>query len=94
LLVIHNTDGRYTTPLVIHNQIYASVVDLPGEPVEPELGPPQEPGNKPAKQSEAERADLKRIRDYRMDVGAKKYQLLRGEFHRHTDLSWDGGPDG
>jgi hypothetical protein len=94
LLVIYNTDGRYTTPEVIHNQIYVGVVDLPGEPVKPELGPAQEAGSKPAKQSEAERADLKRIREYRMEVGTKKYQLLRGEFHRHTEVSWDGGPDG
>jgi hypothetical protein len=93
LLVIHNTDGRYTTPEVIHNQIYASVVDLPGDPAEPELGPPHEPGTKPGKQSEAERADIKRIREYRIEAGAK-YQLLRGEFHRHTEVSWDGGPDG
>src|SRR4029077_13624661 len=24
----------------------------------------------------------------------KKYQLLRGEFHRQTEISWDGGADG
>src|SRR5947199_10815301 len=29
LCVIHNTDGRYTTPEEIDNQIYMSVVDLP-----------------------------------------------------------------
>ena len=37
---------------------------------------------------------MKRIRDYRIEADGKKYQLLRGDFHRHTDLSWDGGPDG
>ena len=37
---------------------------------------------------------MKRIRDYRIEAGGKKYQLLRGEFHRHTEISWDGGPDG
>jgi hypothetical protein len=94
LLVIHNTDGRYTTPEVIHNQIYASVVDLPGDPIEPKLGPPQETGTKDGTQGNEERADIKRIRNYRMEVGGKKYQFLRGEFHRHTEVSWDGGPDG
>ncbi|MBI3468390.1 MAG: hypothetical protein HY000_35765, partial [Planctomycetes bacterium] len=38
--------------------------------------------------------DLKRIREYRIEAGGKKYQLLRGEFHRHTELSMDGGEDG
>jgi hypothetical protein len=42
----------------------------------------------------AEHAPVKRCRDYRIEAGGKKYQLLRGEFHRHTEISWDGGPDG
>src|SRR3712207_8423562 len=25
---------------------------------------------------------------------SKEYRLLRGEFHRHTEVSWDGGADG
>ncbi|HEV3259005.1 MAG TPA: hypothetical protein VG013_19190 [Gemmataceae bacterium] len=93
LLVIHNADGRYTSPQTIDNQIYASVVDLPGEPVEPELVA-HEPGTKDADQAKEERAAVKRRRDYRVEAGGKTYRLLRGEFHRHTELSWDGGPDG
>jgi hypothetical protein len=93
LWVIHNTDGRYTTPEVIHNQVYASVVDLPGEPVEPKLVP-HEPGQKDTKAYEQEAAVVKRIRAYRIEHAGKKLQLLRGEFHRHTEISWDGGPDG
>jgi hypothetical protein len=38
--------------------------------------------------------DLQRIREYRIEAGGKKYQLLRGEFHRHTEWSMDGGEDG
>jgi len=38
--------------------------------------------------------DVKRIREYRIEAGGKKYQLLRGEFHRHTEWSMDGGDDG
>src|SRR5262249_11840381 len=84
LLVVHNTDGRFTTPETIDNQIYMSYVDLPGEPVEPKLVP-HDPGKKHpklVKEAEEERAAVKRIRDYRVEVGGKKYQLLRGEFHR------------
>ncbi len=96
LLIVHNTDGRHTTPNDIQNRIYTSYLDLPGEPVEPKLIP-HEAGTIPTPGMAAgrkEQEDLNRIRDYRLEVGGKKYQLLRGEFHRHTELSWDGGADG
>jgi hypothetical protein len=73
-----------------------SYLDLPGDPVEPKLVA-HDPGKKDpkfVKQAEEERAAVKRIRDYRVEAGGKKLQLLRGEFHRHTEISWDGGPDG
>jgi hypothetical protein len=96
LRIIHNTDNRFTVPDNINNDIYMSYIDLPGEPVEPKLVP-HEPGQKNAKlvkQAKDEEAAVKRIRDYRIEAGGKNYQLLRGEFHRHTEISWDGGPDG
>jgi hypothetical protein len=96
LRIIHNTDGRYTTPEAIDNQVYMSYVDLPGEPIEPKLVP-HEPGKKDDKlvqRAKGEQEAVKRICDYRVEAGGKKYQLLRGEFHRHTEISWDGGPDG
>jgi hypothetical protein len=93
LLIIHNTDGRYTTPNNLQNRIYTSYLDLPGEPVEPKLEP-HDPGKKDTKAYEKERKEIQRIRDYRIEAGGKTYQLLRGEFHRHTEISWDGGSDG
>ncbi len=42
----------------------------------------------------AERADVARIRGFRVRAAGKTYQLLRGEFHRHTEISGDGGGDG
>jgi hypothetical protein len=96
LVVLHNTDGRYTTPEAIDNQIYMSYLDLPGEPAEPKLVP-HEPGKKdPARVKEAreERDAVRRMRDYRVRAGGRELRLLRGEFHRHTEVSWDGGPDG
>jgi hypothetical protein len=96
LLVVHNTDGRNTTPQTVHNQIYMSYLDLPGGPVEPKLVP-HEPGKKDPQayaEARAEAAAVKRMREYRVKAGGKTYQLLRGEFHRHTEISWDGGADG
>ena len=40
LPIIHNTDGRYTTPNDIDNQIYASVIDLPVKATAPHAGRP------------------------------------------------------
>ena len=41
-----------------------------------------------------EAADIARIRTHRVTTGAKTYRYLRGEFHRHTEISahrdWDG----
>jgi hypothetical protein len=96
LLVVHNTDGRYTTPEHIDNDLYLSYLDLPGDPVEPKLVP-HEPGRKAPElvaRYEREAAAVKRIRDYRVEAEGKDYRLLRGDFHRHTEISWDGGPDG
>jgi hypothetical protein len=105
LRILHNTDGRYTTPERIDNQLYMSYVDLPSEsgalapgaaPVSPKLLPHDAGKKNPmlVERAKKEAGFVKRIRDYRIDAGGKKLMLLRGEFHRHTEISWDGGPDG
>jgi hypothetical protein len=96
LVIFHNTDGRYTTPETIHNQIYMSYVDLPGDPVEPKLVPHEIEKKDPklVKLAQEEREAVNRMRKYRVKNDGKEYRLLRGEFHRHTELSWDGGADG
>lgn len=49
------------------------------EPIEPYH--PDEPG------------DLDRIRSYRVKLDGKTYRIVRGDMHRHTDYSQDGGLD-
>ncbi len=41
-----------------------------------------------------EAADVARMRAYRLTAAGKTYRLLRGDFHRHTEVSMDGGSDG
>jgi hypothetical protein len=41
-----------------------------------------------------EAADIARARAYRADVAGKNWRIVRGDIHRHTDLSWDGNRDG
>ncbi|HEV3120391.1 MAG TPA: hypothetical protein VGY53_00745, partial [Isosphaeraceae bacterium] len=64
--------------------------------VEPALAgePAAQPINTrpPAHLNEA--ADVSRMRSHRIQADGKTYQLLRGEFHRHTEISQDGGSDG
>jgi hypothetical protein len=41
-----------------------------------------------------EREQVALMRGYRTTAGSDKLQLMRGEFHRHTEISVDGGRDG
>ncbi len=41
-----------------------------------------------------ESAELAAIRSYRYQVNGKTYRILRGDLHRHTDISQDGIGDG
>ncbi len=41
-----------------------------------------------------EREQIRTMRDYRVALGADNLQIMRGEFHRHTEISADGGNDG
>jgi len=41
-----------------------------------------------------EATDVERMRTYRTTVGGTSYRILRGDFHRHTEISQDGAGDG
>jgi hypothetical protein len=41
-----------------------------------------------------EAADVARARAYRVSIGGRTWRIVRGDIHRHTDLSWDGNRDG
>ncbi|MFO0952500.1 MAG: hypothetical protein U0835_15410 [Isosphaeraceae bacterium] len=63
-----------------------------GEPAlaeAPATGPAPTPRSHPN-----EAADVARMRAHRIEAGGKTYRLMRGEFHRHTEISGDGGNDG
>ncbi len=98
LLLTWPTDNRteafYHRP--IRQQVYASVITAPES--FPESGmaarladPAPPPTAAIALAHPNEAADLKNIRGYRTTVDNKTLQLVRGDFHRHTELSWDGG---
>jgi hypothetical protein len=77
-----------------NNDIFVAALATPAGGADPTTGAPAvtTAAVAPAHASEAE--DVARIRAHRVSAGGKTYQLLRGEFHRHTDISPDGGGDG
>jgi hypothetical protein len=99
LYMVFSSDGRNhafgTNP---RYQIYVAPLAVGGGAVpSPALAADETTPGTPAvpdPKTESERADLQRIRSFRAHVGEKTYRLLRGEFHRHTEISADGGGDG
>jgi hypothetical protein len=63
-------------------------------PVKTDLVPVELEKAAPAPETKREAADIARCRAVEITVGNKKLRLVRGEFHRHTELSQDGGGDG
>jgi hypothetical protein len=94
LLAVTNTDGRRITPGSVDNQIQTCVLDLAGKAVEPSLRPLEQTAKEASTEQAQERAAVRRLRTYRLELAGKTYQILRGEFHRHTEISFDGGGDG
>jgi len=58
-----------------------------------EPAPTAEPAA-PDPQAKREATDVARARAARVTIGGRTLRLFRGEFHRHTELSQDGGGDG
>ena len=80
----------------VNSEIAAHEFGVPvGTVPEPELEalPPGAPAS-PADLTLREIEDVKRLRTYRTTLGGKQLRIARGEFHRHTEISGDGGGDG
>jgi hypothetical protein len=79
------------------NDVFISRLEMAREPVKLSLAPAKEvpladPG--PTGATVKERAEIRRCRDWTIDYQGKTLHLIRGEFHRHTEISGDGGNDG
>lgn len=79
------------------NDIFVSRLEMPRATVSLKLVAAKQPPASDAAPSPAtieERAAIARARAQRITYDGKPLQLLRGEFHRHTEISGDGGNDG
>ena len=100
LLIVHSADGRQQfypmTALAVNdaynNDLFVSRIVINDavkgaqlEPTAPEA---------PAAPSASDAPNVKRLREYRTKVDNIEYRIVRGEFHRHTEISMDGMRDG
>ena len=67
----------------------AAAVEPAASAIEPRV---QAEAENPVHPHEAD--DVARMRSYRIAAGGKSYRFLRGDFHRHSEISQDGGSDG
>lgn len=76
----------------MRHQVYAGRLELGGASTSVDLRPAQDAAIEVKSGSHPnEPADLDTIRGYRTRVHGRPVQIVRGDFHRHTELSWDGG---
>jgi len=78
-----------------NNDLYSSVISLPPAPSlfsSREIGAPPAPAVVP--DSDAERGGTANVRGYSINAQGGALKIARGEFHRHSEISMDGGLDG
>ena len=92
-------DGR-RMPVGLPRRHEVSVVRIDGRSVRGDRGTPnmtaflpsQAPDYRPTHSDEA--GDIARIRGHRAEVGGRTWKVVRGDLHRHTEISMDGALDG
>jgi hypothetical protein len=90
-------DALATTRDPFDNDVFISRLEMSAQPVTLTLAPAKESPAADAKPSAAtlkERAEVERCRAWKVEYQGKSLHLIRGEFHRHTEISGDGGNDG
>ncbi|MGH7139341.1 MAG: hypothetical protein ACREHD_26650 [Pirellulales bacterium] len=98
LAIAYSSDQRrppnYHQP--IRDQALVTTVERPdapaGSPDLAEYQPPAPPDNASEYDVERERKQVAAIRRHEEQFGDEKLRIVRGDLHRHTELSWDVGP--
>ena len=97
LIVAAVGDGRrLPVPLPVNHEVATMALDAAGfEPVEPGLKPfePSPAGHFAITHSD-EAAQVAQVRNHRLRLGASTYKIVRGDTHRHSEISMDGAIDG
>jgi len=95
LRVVWNSDSRAFPAARPSDQDLFTATLSPGpRPALPEMAALSAAGEVSANPHPNEAQQLVLLRQYRAAVNGAAYRIVRGDMHRHTDLSWDGNRDG
>ncbi len=85
---VYGNKSRYHRPL--RSQVFSGRLDAPAPAASPTWRDTAEEklDVKPGHANEP--GDLRAVRDYGVNVNGRRVRILRGDFHRHTELSLDG----
>ncbi len=77
-----------------NNDLYANTISLGPATRQPETIAEAPPAAAAEPELKAERDAIARMRAWRSTYNGQAFRLARGEFHRHSEISMDGGLDG
>ncbi len=94
--VVWHTDSRTMADIrkPVLNRVVATVLPASPAPAAAGLKPVPVPVLPKARADAKEIADTARVRAFRTSVGGTEHAIVRGDLHRHTEVSWDGSGDG
>ncbi len=88
------TDSRRWSGAPADQDLYFTAILAGASAPEPALGPIRRAQEAPPVSHAREAEDVRRARAYRAAVDGSTLRIVRGDLHRHTDISWDGNRDG
>jgi hypothetical protein len=97
LLAVYSSDRRtLDTRSAQDNNLYAALLTADAAPKPPALVAASARGDgKPVEPVHPDEArDVQRVRAYRLRAGGRQYRLLRGDWHRHSEISSHRDQDG
>lgn len=98
ILVAYSSDQRQPSNAhqPIHDRALVAIVprpqENPGCPALADYQAPPPPEKMAPWNDERERVNVSAARDHRVKLGDQQLRIVRGDLHRHTELSWDVGP--
>ena len=91
---LRGANGNYQAPTMVHYDVFAAEASAQPATGTPVLTALVDRPERPQIVHPNEREDVRRIRAYRANADGAEYRIVRGDFHRHTDISNDGAGDG
>lgn len=91
---LRGVTAGYNNATMVHYNVFAASSESPGSSGTPALAEFRDPvgGAKPVHPNEPQ--DVAKMRDYRATLNGTQFRIMRGDFHRHTEISADGSGDG